>query len=98
MAASGVKGSLASSVTNRTQGPAILSRFPIIAWEAQNLPRCGGVLDPRVLVYATVRTPWGDLGVASTHTTRLLQVLLDERVGHRPELDGASARAQLPAG
>jgi endonuclease/exonuclease/phosphatase family metal-dependent hydrolase len=52
------------------EGPAILSRFPIIAWEAQNLPRCGGVLDPRVLVYATVRTPWGDLGVASTHTTR----------------------------
>lgn len=52
------------------EGPAILSRFPIAAWEAHALPRCNGLLDPRVLLYARVRTPWGDLGVASTHTSR----------------------------
>ena len=52
------------------EGPAILSRFPIVAWEAHDLPRCNGMYDPRVLVYATIRTPWGDIGIASTHTSR----------------------------
>ncbi len=58
-----------SWLMNFTEGPAILSRFPIIDWQAHDLPRCNGFFDPRVLIYATIRTPWGDLGVASTHTS-----------------------------
>ena len=57
-------------IMNFTEGPAVLSRFPIAASEALDLPRCNGVVDPRVLLYVTVRTPRGDLGVASTHTSR----------------------------
>jgi endonuclease/exonuclease/phosphatase family metal-dependent hydrolase len=60
----------ASWLMNFQEGPAILSRFPVVDWEAHALPRCNGFLDPRALVYARVHTPWGDLGVASTHTSR----------------------------
>jgi endonuclease/exonuclease/phosphatase family metal-dependent hydrolase len=55
---------------NFTEGPAIVSRFPIVGWEFYGLPRCNGYFDPRVLLHVTVRTPWGDMGVASTHTSR----------------------------
>jgi endonuclease/exonuclease/phosphatase family metal-dependent hydrolase len=55
---------------NFTEGPAIVSRFPIVGWEFYGLPRCNGYFDPRVLLHATVRTPWGDVGIASTHTSR----------------------------
>jgi len=55
---------------NFTEGPAIVSRFPIVGWEFHGLPRCNGYFDPRVLLQATVRTPWGDMGIASTHTSR----------------------------
>jgi endonuclease/exonuclease/phosphatase family metal-dependent hydrolase len=55
---------------NFTEGPAIVSRFPITGWEFHGLPRCNGYFDPRVLLHATVRTPWGDMGIASTHTSR----------------------------
>jgi endonuclease/exonuclease/phosphatase family metal-dependent hydrolase len=59
-----------SWLMNFQEGPAILSRFPIVDWEAHSLPKCAGFADPRALVYARVRTPWGDLGVASTHTSQ----------------------------
>jgi endonuclease/exonuclease/phosphatase family metal-dependent hydrolase len=59
-----------SWLMNFQEGPAILSRFPIVDWEAHGLPRCNGFADPRALVYARLRTPWGELGVASTHTSR----------------------------
>jgi endonuclease/exonuclease/phosphatase family metal-dependent hydrolase len=55
---------------NLSEGPAIVSRFPIIDWEQYDLPRCNGWYDPRVLLYATLETPWGRVTVASTHTTR----------------------------
>jgi endonuclease/exonuclease/phosphatase family metal-dependent hydrolase len=55
---------------NFTEGPAIVSRYPIVAWGFYGLPRCNGYFDPRVLLHATVRTPWGDMGIASTHTSR----------------------------
>src|SRR5437867_3030429 len=35
-------------VMNFTEGPAIVSRFPIVASEAHDLPRCGRFTDPRV--------------------------------------------------
>ncbi len=53
---------------NFTEGPAILSRFPIVHWERHSLPRCRGILDPRALLHATLQTPWGPLQAASTHT------------------------------
>jgi len=54
-------------VMNLTEGPAIVSRFPIISWTAHDLPRCGRWSDPRVLLVATLDTPWGTLQVGSTH-------------------------------
>jgi endonuclease/exonuclease/phosphatase family metal-dependent hydrolase len=54
---------------NFMEGPAILSRFPIVAWEAHHLPRCASFFDPRVLVSAELGTPWGRLWVSSTHTS-----------------------------
>jgi endonuclease/exonuclease/phosphatase family metal-dependent hydrolase len=59
-----------ASLMNFSEGPAILSRFPIVASRVYDLPRCAGLFDPRVLVHATLRTPWGDLDVASAHTSR----------------------------
>ena len=49
------------------EGPAVLSRFPIIASESYKLPQCGWRLDPRVLLLADLATPGGVLRVFSTH-------------------------------
>jgi endonuclease/exonuclease/phosphatase family metal-dependent hydrolase len=57
-----------TTLINFTEGPAILSRFPIGAWEAWELPRCTKPLEARILLYAEVETPWGRLPVFSTHT------------------------------
>lgn len=67
--ASGPHNRLVAALLNFTEGPAILSRFPIIAWEAHDLPRCGRFGDPRVLLFAELQTPWGMLPVFSTHTS-----------------------------
>jgi endonuclease/exonuclease/phosphatase family metal-dependent hydrolase len=53
---------------NFEEGPAILSRFPIVDTDVVELPRCRRFYDPRVLLRATVRTPRGPLDVFSTHT------------------------------
>ena len=53
---------------NFEEGPAILSRFPIIETDVVDLPRCRKFYDPRVLLRATVQTPRGPLDVFSTHT------------------------------
>jgi endonuclease/exonuclease/phosphatase family metal-dependent hydrolase len=53
-----------------SEGPAILSRFPIVAREIHDLPRCHRRLDPRVLLGAVLETPAGRLRVYSTHTSR----------------------------
>jgi endonuclease/exonuclease/phosphatase family metal-dependent hydrolase len=52
------------------EGPAILSRYPILEWEAHHLAHCAGRMEPRALVYARLQTPWGELPVASAHTSR----------------------------
>ena len=57
----------AAWVMNLTEGPAIVSRFPIVSWTAHDLPRCGRWSDPRVLLIAILDTPWGALRVGSTH-------------------------------
>jgi len=63
--------SVANWVMNLTEGPAIVSRFPLKSWQAYDLPRCGRFTDPRVLLCAELNTPWGALPVCSTHTSGL---------------------------
>ena len=73
------------------EGPAILSRFPIVESEILDLPRCFRRLDPRVLLRAAVVTPAGRLQVFATHTSRAdCQV---QRVGEIV----AAHRGPLPA-
>jgi endonuclease/exonuclease/phosphatase family metal-dependent hydrolase len=62
---------LAAWILDFDEGPAILSRFPIVASETYELPRCSAYLDPRVVLRAEVATPHGRLHVFSTHTSGL---------------------------
>jgi len=61
-------GHVAVGTINFAEGPAILSRYPIVAWQAWDLPRCGRWYDPRVLLHAVLDTPWGRISAFSTHT------------------------------
>lgn len=79
-------------VMNFTEGPAIVSRFPIISWKAYDLPRCGRFTDPRVLLSAELQTPRGRLLVCSTHISgdlcqaqRVAEIIHELR-GPRPTL------------
>lgn len=65
-----VFGWLATRLIGFREGPAILSRYPIVAAETIDLPRCRKRYDPRVLLSATLRTPGGDVLVYSTHVSR----------------------------
>jgi endonuclease/exonuclease/phosphatase family metal-dependent hydrolase len=58
-----------ASVLGFTEGPGLLSRFPIARWRAYELPRCGRPFDARVLVFAELETPAGRLAAFSTHTS-----------------------------
>jgi endonuclease/exonuclease/phosphatase family metal-dependent hydrolase len=61
-------GHVVVGTINFAEGPAILSRYPIVAWQAWDLPRCGRWYDPRVLLHAVLDTPWGRISAFSTHT------------------------------
>jgi endonuclease/exonuclease/phosphatase family metal-dependent hydrolase len=63
-------GRLVTGALGFAEGPAVLSRFPIVASAIHDLPRCRRWLDPRVALHADVRTPAGLLAVFSTHTSR----------------------------
>ena len=52
---------------NFEEGPAILSRWPIVETEVLDLPRCVKFYDPRVVLRAAIDTPRGRLQVFSTH-------------------------------
>jgi endonuclease/exonuclease/phosphatase family metal-dependent hydrolase len=52
------------------EGSAILSRFPIVASQVYELPRCRRWIDRRILLRADLSTAWGPLQVFSTHTGR----------------------------
>lgn len=58
-----------ASVLGFSEGPALLSRFPITRWRAYELPRCGRPFDVRVLLAADLETPAGRLTVFSAHTS-----------------------------
>jgi endonuclease/exonuclease/phosphatase family metal-dependent hydrolase len=73
-------------VMNFTEGPAIVSRFPIVASQAYGLPRCGRWTDARVLLCAELQTPWGPLQACSTHISGnlcqargIMEILRDRR-------------------
>ncbi len=72
------------------EGPAILSRYPIIASEVYDLPRCRYRLDPRILLRAEIDAPqWADPGLfgpylqkgtnASSHESESCSVSIEER-------------------
>jgi len=63
-------GRLVMGALGFVEGPAILSRFPIVSSQVYELPRCVRRLDPRVALRADVATPAGVLTVYSTHTSR----------------------------
>jgi len=77
---------------NFEEGPAVLSRFPIVETDVVDLPRCRRFYDPRVLLRATVQTPRGLLDVFSTHTghdacqARRIAEVVAARGGHLPAL------------
>jgi endonuclease/exonuclease/phosphatase family metal-dependent hydrolase len=81
-----------ASVMNFTEGPAILSRFPITRWKAHRLPSCGHLTDPRVLLFAELATPWGRVGVFSAHISddpcqsRAVAALVRESRGPLPAI------------
>ena len=56
-----------ASALGFTEGPALLSRYPLARWAGYELPRCGRPFDVRVLLYAEVATPAGPLPVYSAH-------------------------------
>ena len=57
------------AVLGFSEGPALLSRFPIRRWQVHELPRCGRPFDARVLLMAELETPAGPLAVFSAHTS-----------------------------
>jgi endonuclease/exonuclease/phosphatase family metal-dependent hydrolase len=59
-----------TSTIRFNEGPAVLSRFPVVGSEIVALPRCANVIVPRVLLRVAVRTPGGPLDFYSTHTSR----------------------------
>lgn len=59
-----------AAIMNFVEGPALLSRYPIVDWEVYDIPRCGTWTDPRVLLCAVLQAPWGQLQACSTHISR----------------------------
>lgn len=58
-----------ATLLNFSEGPAIVSRFPILDWQVHDLPRCAGRNgELRTLLSAVLQTPWGTVQAASTHT------------------------------
>jgi len=79
-----------AAVMDFAEGPAVLSRFPIVHSESFKLPQCGWRLDPRVLLVADLATPAGALRVFSTHISghhcqaEAVAALVRERRGDTP--------------
>jgi endonuclease/exonuclease/phosphatase family metal-dependent hydrolase len=81
---------MVAAILGFSEGPAILSRYPITRWQALRLPPCENGYDARVLLFAEVETPAGPLAVFSAHTsgnvcqTRAVANLVRARIGPRP--------------
>lgn len=57
------------AVLGFAEGPVLLSRFPIVRWQAWELPDCGRAFDTRVLLFAELATPTGRIAAYSAHTS-----------------------------
>ena len=66
----GLLDRLIISVLGFKEGPAILSRYPIVSLEVYDLPRCRYRLDPRILLRAEIDIPDGPVQVFSAHTSK----------------------------
>lgn len=66
----GLLDRLITSAIGFKEGPAILSRYPIVASEIYDLPRCQHRMDPRILLRAAIDAPDGPIQVFSAHTSR----------------------------
>jgi endonuclease/exonuclease/phosphatase family metal-dependent hydrolase len=79
-----------ASILGFSEGPALLSRHPIIRWRAYQLPPCENAFDARALLFAELETPAGPLAVFSAHTSenacqmRAVAELVRESAGPRP--------------
>ena len=72
---------LAAALIDFSEGPAVLSRWPIVSRDVVELARCGRPLDTRVLLRVDVGAPGGRLRVYSAHTSgRACQLRHIERV------------------
>lgn len=58
------------SVLGFKEGPAILSRYPIVVSEVYDLPRCRYRLDPRILLRAEIDAPNAPVEIFSAHTSK----------------------------
>ena len=76
----GVLARIIVGVLGFKEGSAVLSRFPIVASEVYELPRCTSWIDRRILLRADLQTPGGLLHLFSTHTARGDECQVD-RVG-----------------
>ncbi len=82
----------AAFLLNFSEGPAIVSRFPIVSWEVDRLPMCGKLTESRVVLSAVLQTPWGSHRVYSAHTsgtpchTRRVAELVGGRRGPLPSV------------
>ncbi len=61
---------LITSAIGFKEGPAIVSRYPIVASEVYDLPRCQRRVDPRILLRAEIHAPDGPIQVFSAHTSK----------------------------
>jgi endonuclease/exonuclease/phosphatase family metal-dependent hydrolase len=81
-----------ASMLGFSEGPALLSRFPIVRWGARELPRCGRPFDVRVLIFAELETSVGRVVAFSTHLSgsechaRALAELVRATAGPLPAL------------
>jgi endonuclease/exonuclease/phosphatase family metal-dependent hydrolase len=57
-----------AALLNFTEGPAIVSRFPVLEWNLHELPACGRFFERRTVLSATLDTPLGPMRVFSAHT------------------------------
>ena len=66
----GLVDRLITSAIGFKEGPAILSRYPIVASEVYDLPRCQRRIDPRILLRAEIKAPDGPIQIFSAHTSK----------------------------
>jgi endonuclease/exonuclease/phosphatase family metal-dependent hydrolase len=60
---------LVVAVIDFNEGPAVLSRWPIVSRDVIELTRCGRLFDARVVLRVAVDTPLGSIQIYSTHTS-----------------------------